>query len=287
MRVAETCTQILPHKNRLRYNGSVAVHDSSRWNQKSEEEYASGNREALIHTSDDWWNANLWTKSWWERSKWTRNEVWKCSFKMVMEWWFFKNSEGSYPRSSEVRTHAVVSTVCATGGDHALTCCTHIFLHTARSLRTSAHFHACHTQAWLKVMKKVFVACACLHTHDPFFFFVLAFLSLGTSRPTSPTHPSVRSCRTFPTQKRGSSALPHQRRAVWLLGQVRSPHRFLAQGVRWENFRGRWHDAHQRSRPQYLRLLENHTREHRTMRSSHSVWSLCFETLLMVILFFR
>ena len=38
---------------------------------------------------------------------------------------FFKNSEGSYPRSSEVRTHVVVST--ATGGVHALTCCTHIF----------------------------------------------------------------------------------------------------------------------------------------------------------------
>ena len=48
------------------------------------------NREALIHTSDDWWNANLWTKSWWENTKWSWNEVWKCSFKMVMEWWFFQ-----------------------------------------------------------------------------------------------------------------------------------------------------------------------------------------------------
>ena len=28
-----------------------------------------------------------------------------------------------------------------------------------------------------------------------------------TSRPTSPTHPSARSCRNFPTPKRGSSAL--------------------------------------------------------------------------------
>ena len=30
---------------------------------ESEKEHASGNREALTHTSDDWWKANWWTKS--------------------------------------------------------------------------------------------------------------------------------------------------------------------------------------------------------------------------------
>ena len=83
---------------------------------------------------------------------------------------FFKNSEGSYPRRSEVRTHVVVSKCCVCDGWCTRTHLLHAhFLHTARSLRTSAHFHACHTHAWLKVMKKVFVACACLHSHDPFF----------------------------------------------------------------------------------------------------------------------
>ena len=53
-----------------------------------------------------------------------------------------------------VRTHVVATTVCTTGSVHALTCCTHIFLSTARSLRTSHTSHACHIHAWLKVMKK-------------------------------------------------------------------------------------------------------------------------------------
>ena len=52
------------------------------------------------------------------------------------------------------RTHVVATTVCTTGSVHALTCCTHIFLSTARSLRTSHTSHACHIHAWLKVMKK-------------------------------------------------------------------------------------------------------------------------------------
>ena len=42
------------------------------------------------------------------------------------------------------------------------------------------------------------------------------------------------------------------------------------------HFRGCWHDAHQRSEPQFLRLLENHEREHWTIRCSHSFWFLCF-----------
>ena len=81
---------------------------------------ASGNREELTPTSDNWWNASWWNKSWWERSTWTWND----------EVWGFLNSRS--------RTH--VHTPCRT----------HIFF---------AHFlcvtyrHRVH--AWLKV----FAAC--------------------------------------------------------------------------------------------------------------------------------
>ena len=51
-------------------------------------------------------------------------------------------------------------------------------------------------------------------------------------------------------------------------------------------FCGQWHDAHWRSRPQCLRLLENREREHQPIRCSHSVWILCFARFLMMILIF-
>ena len=57
------------------------------------------------------------------------------------------------------RTHVVATTVCTTGGVHTLTCCTHIFLRTARSPRTSHTSHACHIHAWLKGAKKVLCTC--------------------------------------------------------------------------------------------------------------------------------
>ena len=41
---------------------------------------------------------------------------------------------------------------------HTLTCCTHIFLHKARAQSHLHTSHACHIHAWLKFMKKVFVA---------------------------------------------------------------------------------------------------------------------------------
>ena len=56
-----------------------------------------------------------------------------------------------------------------------------------------------------------------------------------------------------------------------------------AQKVRQEYFRGWWHDAHQRSGPEYLRLLENHEREHKPIRCSHSVWILCFARFSLVM----
>ena len=58
-------------------------------------------------------------------------------------------------------------------------------------------------------------------------------------------------------------------REVWLPSQVRCKLRLC-------DFRGWWHDAHQRSGPQHLRLLKHHAREHWTIRCSHSVWILCF-----------
>ena len=71
----------------------------------------------------------------------------------------------------KVRTHVAATTVCATVGVHTLTCCTYMLLHITRAhfcLRIVAHLHACHTHAWLKVMKKVIVACACRLSPSPF-----------------------------------------------------------------------------------------------------------------------
>ena len=58
---------------------------------------------------------------------------------------------------SGFRTHVAATAVCTTGGVHTRTCCTHIFLGTARSLSASHTSHACHIHAWLEFMKKVFV----------------------------------------------------------------------------------------------------------------------------------
>ena len=89
---------------------------------------------------------------------------------------------------------------------HTLTCCTHIFLRTARSQRTSHIFMRVTYTHGSSVMKKVFVArvsflsislspFSCL-THPCCFRTV-------TSRPlpttTSLTIPSTCSCRTFPS----------------------------------------------------------------------------------------
>ena len=59
---------------------------------------------------------------------------------------------------SVFRTHFVATTVCTTGSVDALTCCTHIFLRTSRSLRTSHTSHACHIHALLKCLSKRCVA---------------------------------------------------------------------------------------------------------------------------------
>ena len=186
--------------------------DTSRWtrtqiqnstqshHQESREEQASGNREALTHTCDNWWKANWWIKSWWEGSKGPRRK----SEGVLPRWsWsdeFFSSSKVSHSRWSSYF-------VCDCRCTHTHMLLAH-FLRTARSLRTS-HIFMRVTHAWLKVMKKMFVACACRLSLDfshvsP--VSVCCFCTV-TSRPTSPTHPSTRSGRTSPAQKRGSSAL--------------------------------------------------------------------------------
>ena len=52
-------------------NRILDFNSTQRHHPESEEEHASGNREALTHTSDKWWKANRWNKSWWEKSRWT------------------------------------------------------------------------------------------------------------------------------------------------------------------------------------------------------------------------
>ena len=155
---------------------------------------------------------------------------------------------------------------------HTLTCCTHIFLRTARSLRTSHIFMRVHIHAWLKGAKKSFLWKRVVSLH-------LAFSLLVP-------HPSLlfphghfettRSCRTCLSLKRRTCATPHMHRKVWLPGQVRCKHRLWAKEVRQEYFRGWWHDTHQWSGPQHLLLIENHEREHQTTRWSHNVWIPCF-----------
>ena len=127
-----------------------------------------------------------------------------------------------------------------------------------------------------------------LPSYVPLILAVLARSLRDHSRlTTSLTIPSTRPCRTFPSWKRRPCATPHLHREVWLPGQVRSKHRLWAQRVRQDHFRGWWHDAHQRSEPQFLRCLENHEREHWTIRCSHSVWILCFARFSKVILLFK
>ena len=54
------------------------LNSTQRHHRESDEEHASGSREALTHTSDDWWKGNWWTKSLWERSRWSWSD--DCCF---------------------------------------------------------------------------------------------------------------------------------------------------------------------------------------------------------------
>ena len=196
------------------------------------------------------------------------------------------------------RTHNVVATaVCATERcTHTPTCCTHIFLRTARSLRTSHTLMHVNTHAWLK--SQVLVACAChisLSSHllpshvSPVLAPAVPWRSLRDHSRLRPRRPHWRSCphdlAELSRPESAGQADSARGRAGWLSGQVVTNTGYEPKRVRQDHFRGQWHDAHQRSGPQFLRLLENHKREHETIRCFHSVWILFFARFSLVILF--
>ena len=97
------------------------------------------------------------------------------------------------------------------------------------------------THAWLKVMK------SCLHAHvvsfdspSPFSRFTrLRLLFLHGHFETNLTDALIHTFfPNFPGPKARVERTLHERRAVWLPGQVRPYHRLFAQGVRQEYFRG-------------------------------------------------
>ena len=130
------------------------------------------------------------------------------------------NRESSFSRSS--RTSECTHT-------HLLH--EHFSAHSACTfcLRTSAHLHACAHTRMTQVPEKV----CCMRVSlisiwsSPFSCFTIICLCCSltvTSRP----FPTLTFTIFLPVvtrpKKRGSSALPHERRGVWLLGQVRSSH---------------------------------------------------------------
>ena len=163
-----------------------------------------------------------------------------------------------------------------------------VLVHTLRVARTfSSHFFLCvayrHEHAWFKMFAVIMSYLSI--SPSPFTCFILAV-------PARSLRHVVPFCtflaELFPIRKRGSSALPHERRRVWLPGRSHALHRLWAQSVRQDYFHGWWHDARQRSRPQWnLWFLENHTREHWTVRCSHNVTSLCFARFSLMILLLR
>ena len=158
-------------------------------------------------------------------------------FKMVMEWWSLFFVVG-VSHSGQLWLPCV-----RRGGVHTLCCRTHIW---SAHIRTSS--------------------CVCTYTHGSrlskkvFAFVHVVYLRLAFStlmfRPPSLLFPHGHFDTTFPSAQslpsfirpKAPSALPHERRGVWLPGQVRSPHRLWAQAARQDHFCRR-HDAQQRSGP--------------------------------------
>ena len=131
------------------------------------------------------------------------------------------------------RTHNVVATaVWATERcTHTPTCCTHIFLRTARSLRTSHTLMHVNTHAWLK--SQVLVACAChisLSSHllpshvSPVLAPAVPWRSLRDHSRLRPRRPHWRSCphdlAELSRPESAGQADSARGRAGWLSGQV-------------------------------------------------------------------
>ena len=137
------------------------------------------------------------------------------SFKMVMEWWILFFVAGvSHPGSCDYR-------VCATGGvyTHSAVARTIFCPHIRTSSCVCTYTHG--SSVWKGL----------LHAHavDLHLAFSVSCFTRHpccsctiTSTPLSRPHSLAELC---PTQKCGSSALPHEHRGVWRFGQVRSPHR--------------------------------------------------------------
>ena len=111
---------------------------------------------------------------------------------------FFLSTEFSRQSFSGFRTHVVATTLCTTGGVCTLTCCTHLFLRPARSLRTLHIFMPVTYTHGSSVCEKG-VVCICvvsfhlafsLLMFHPSLLFPHAYLDI--------TFLSTRSCRTCP-----------------------------------------------------------------------------------------
>ena len=92
---------------------------------------------------------------------------------------------------------------------------------------TFTHLHACHIHARLKGAKKVLCTCV---TSPHLAFSLLMLLPPSLLFPARSLRHLVPVCtfvaELFPIRKRGSSALPHERRGVWLPGRSHALHRF-------------------------------------------------------------
>ena len=165
----------------------------------------------------------------------------------------------SHPRSGNY-------CVCDGGGTHT-PCRTHIFL---THFPCVAYRHRVH--AWPKVFAVRMSHLAI--SPSPFSCFILA-VPARSLRHLVPVCTFL--AELFPIRKRGSSALPHERRGVWPPGRSDALHKLRSQRV-WQVYFCRWrHDAYQRSElRQHLSLFKNHTREHWTVRCFHNARSLCF-----------
>ena len=186
-----------------------------------------------------------------------------------MEWWvsFFVQIFCCRVVLTGVRTHVVATTVCATGCVHTLTCCTHIYLVYIQCAYTS-HIVMRATHAWLKGVCSAHVVIS-LSSHllpshvSPVLAPAVLWRSLrdhSRQRPRWLWRPRLPAELSRP--KSAGRAHSARGRGVWLPGRFHALHRLWVQKVRQEYFRGWWQGAHQRSGPQYPRLLENQEREH-------------------------
>ena len=135
--------------------------------------------------SDDRWKANWWTKSWWE-------------------------DQGG---------HGMTKSYCVCDGEASTHSVSHAHFSDTVSLRD--------IQTSRTRMAQDVLQCAChispshpLHSHVSSAVLAVPAQSLRDHVPVCTVFVEL-----YPTRKRGSSALPHERRGVWLLGRSRALHR--------------------------------------------------------------